>query len=284
MHLKFYRSLHKPIEYEFPEWFSSAVRDAGDTLDIGDATEFSSEPEADIAVLWGLSGITRDVIDAYRAAGKRTLMLDKAAIRRKSRSRHYRVLLDGGTALPYLMRKRRPSDRWEAMDIEVKPWRKHGSHIIYADNSQKVHDYWRLAHVNEMARSTIAQIVAAMPGRGIVYRPKPQDIEFQPIEGSRLSVRPERIESILNGAHCLVTYTSHCSIDALIAGVPVICLGPNPAEPLAGSSLEQILNPPVPSDQDRNQFFCNLAYCQWSRDELASGEAWAFIKGELATT
>jgi hypothetical protein len=256
------------------------VRAAGDTLEIGDCQDFDGKPEGDMAILWGLSAQTRDVIAAYRAAGKRTLMLDKAAIRKKGRSRHYRVLLDGGTSLS-LTQKRRPSDRWEAMDIGLQPWSKKGEAVVYATNSQLVHDFWRLTPVEDLAAETVGEIASRAPGREIVYRPKPQNIEFKPIEGARLSLKPERIEDILRGAHCLVTHTSHCSIDALIAGVPVICLGPNPAQQLAGRSLELLTDPPIPDDRARHQFFCNLAYCQWSREEIESGEMWAFIKGEL---
>lgn len=283
MHLRFYHSLHKQIEYDFLKWFGTAAANAGDVLESGDCADAGAEL-ADVGIFWGLSDLTRDVVEAYRAAGRRTLMLDKAAIRKKSKSRHYRVLIDGGTALAYLMRKKRPADRWEAMQIRLKPWRKQGERIIYANNSQRVHDFWRLGNPRDMAIETLDAIKAAMPDHEIIFRPKPHAIDQYRIEGMRNSVPPEKIEDLLKGAHCLVTHTSHCSVDALIAGVPVICLGPNPAQPLAGDSLDRIVNPPMPRDAARYQFFCNLAYCQWSQDELASGEALEFIKGEMAAT
>lgn len=284
MDFKFYRTLEKDLEHDFRALAESGISSLGDFFEIGFASDFDGKPDADVALFWGVNGQTREIVDAYRAAGKRTLIFDKGAIRTRNRSDYNKVFLDGGTALAYLMRIDRPPDRWDKLEIELKPWRKSSGHIIYANNSQKVHDYWRLGQADDLSESVINDLRRIAPSREIVFRPKPRALDFREIEGVRLSLRPETIEDALDGAHCLVTYTSHCSVNALIAGVPAICLGPNPGKPLAGKYLEQALQPYFPAPAKRYQYFCNLAYAQWTDDEIKSGAAFEFLKAEMAAT
>jgi hypothetical protein len=284
MHFKFFHTLEKDLEHEFRALMVSGISAVGDKVEIGFASDFSGKPESDVALFWGVNGPTREIIDVYRAVGKRTLVFDKGAIRTRNRSDYNKVFLDGGTALAYLMRVDRLSDRWEKLGISLKPFKKSSGHIIYANNSQKVHDYWRLGSADQMAESIIGKLKRIAPTREVVFRPKPRALDFREIEGVRLSLRPDTIEDALDGAHCLVTYTSHCSINALIAGVPVICLGPNPGRPLAGKYLEQALQPHTPGDRERWQFFCNLAYAQWTDEEIRNGAVWEFLKSEMRAT
>ena len=92
------------------------------------------------------------------------------------------------------------------------------------------------------------------------------------------------IEDWLKNAHCLVTYGSCTSVNALLAGVPAICLGPNPARPVCSRSLDDIENPPFPRERKLRIWLNNLAWCQWSAKEFRSGEAWDFLERELAAT
>lgn len=258
----------------------------GDRLEAVPAQDFRDADLADVAVMVGLRAHTREVVDAYRAAGRRTIVLDKGAIRVRNASDYVRVYLDGGSSLAYLMRERRPPDRWEALQIDAaRPRRTSRSHhVLYANNSQKVHDYWRLGSADELTERTFALMRRMAPRRPMVFRPKPRAMDFREVEDVRTSVKPETIEDALENCHVLVTYTSHCSVNAVLAGVPVVALGPNPAAPIAGKYLEQILDPPVPDEAARDQWLFNMAYAQWTEDELASGEAWEFIRGEIEAT
>ena len=79
------------------------------------------------------------------------------------------------------------------------------------------------------------------------------------------------------GCWALVTHHSNAAVDALAAGIPVFCED-GAASLLSMPRLADIENPPLP--EGRAQFFADLAYCQWSVPEMASGACWDYLIGE----
>lgn len=239
--------------------------------------------EADIGAVFGLKGRSREVLAAYRAEGRHTIMFDKALIRvPRSPHKHLRVCIDGDSPLPYLMRQNRSGERWEALKLKPSPQRKSGpiDSIVLALSSQKYCTFHGLGDATDYAAG-LARQCRSQSRRPIIYRPKPSWHDFKPIEGTRLSRPPEYLPSILETAHVLVTHGSSAAVDAIIQGVPAIALGECAASPVAGKSVEDVRDPPFPSDDQREQWLANLAWCQWSVRELQSGEAWAFLRREV---
>jgi hypothetical protein len=70
-------------------------------------------------------------------------------------------------------------------------------------------------------------------------------------------------------------------VDAIIAGVPVIITGDGIAKPLGRATLKYINDLYYPTDTERYQFLCDLAYIQWNLDELRNGLAWSHIKPQI---
>lgn len=239
----------------------------------------------DIAVAYGCKGETRRLLDAYRSIGKRVLLLDKGAIRFRNQSKYNRIFIDDGTPLKYMMRVDRGRARSRRFMGKIgEPCFDPDGPIIYANNSQKVHDFWGLGDCNEYSRKVIDGIRAVDPKREIIYRPKRSSDSFQDIEGTTRRDREEQIEDVLEGASCLVTYASCAAINALMMGVPAICLGRNPASPVCPDTLDALTNPRFPGRKKFRRWFDNLAWCQWTCEEMANGEAWRFIEGELEAT
>lgn len=287
MQVRFYH--HGKTEYEQPylEQMTAGLLAHGHQIEVVAATSWRDCGElADVAAFVGVRGVTREIIQSYRDAGRRSVVLDKGAIRRSNVSDYRRVYLDGGSCLAYLMRVKRPSDRWDRLGIEIEDrvgdFRR--APIVYANNSQKVHDYWQLGDGQALAEQVIGKLRRIAPSRKIIFRPKPRALDFAEIDGATLSLKPDTIEDAIAGAACLVTYTSHCSVNAVIAGVPVVALGPNPATPIAGKFLEQAVRPPHLPHKKRAQWLYNLAYAQWTPEEIAAGAMWEFICGEMAAT
>lgn len=292
MRLTFYH-YNNPVEPPYIEDFIQGAKEHGDVVAVCHADNFTQVPvDSDVALFVGIKGKTREIVDAYRAAGKRIVIFDKGAIRTRNRSTHRKIFLDGGTALAYLNRvPRRPSDRWKQLGIELAPFQlpEPGAPIIYANNSQKVHDYWGLGSAADLAEYVVETLHRLAPTRTIIFRPKPRALDFREIDNVVLSLKPDTIEDALcssqyGRAHCLVTHASHCSVNALIAGIPVVALSPNPAKSLAGRYIEQALKPPVPTSAERLAFFENLAYTQWTPEEFQNGLMWDFIKREMSLT
>jgi hypothetical protein len=83
----------------------------------------------------------------------------------------------------------------------------------------------------------------------------------------------------LKEAYAVVAYSSGLSIDAVAEGVPVIaCDEGNFAWQVAEKRLENINDMKLASEQQVYQWLANLAYMQWSPEEMLSGECWRHLK------
>lgn len=148
----------------------------------------------------------------------------------------------------------RPSDRWDELrkefGLEVKPWRA-GNHILVTLSAPAT--YWFFG-VDDWPQRIEKEIRK--------YTDRPIKIR------QREEKRP--LAEDLKDAHCLVTYASNSSVDALRAGVPVFTLGPSIARPMSGD-LSKIETPLYP--ENREDFFRHMSYCQFTVQEFRSGFA-----------
>lgn len=282
MNAVFYASLEKVREQSLAQAFADGLRPYDATAEVKGNFD-QVDPEADVAAVFAIKGRARNVLDAYRAAGKHTILFDKALIRSAGVShRYFRVCLDADSPHRYIMRVKRPAHRWEALGVDVEPRKSvgPGGAVVLALSSQKYCDFHGLGDATEYARGLVADIRKRVPGREIVYRPKPSWNAFRPIVGTRLSRPPETMADLLPRAHVVVTHGASAAIDAVIAGVPAITLGECAATPVSGK-LKHIAEPTFPIEERRMEWLANLAWCQWSLSEIRSGEMWAFIQREI---
>ena len=172
--------------------------------------------------------------------------------------------------------KNSKSDRFENLKIKVKPWRKKGNHILIvgqnmADASLFGLDFtlWTINTINHIRKFT---------NRKIIFRDHPENKKQMKkiISGlSYLNVDYSiggLIQEDLAKAHCTVSYTSGSSIDSILEGVPVITNSEyNFVWPISSHSLEDIENPKC---GQREQLLYDLAYAQWSVEEIKEGKPW----------
>jgi hypothetical protein len=86
-------------------------------------------------------------------------------------------------------------------------------------------------------------------------------------------------ENQLQNAYCVVAYTSGLSIDAALQGIPVIaCDEGNFAWNIGERKLANVENMQLATEPQVQQWLNNLAYCQWTPEEMESGECWAHLK------
>lgn len=222
--------------------------------------------DADAAGCYGVRASTRIILDAYRRAGKRTLMFDKGYW---GRGVYTRVAVDAWQPTKYLKRGC-PRDRLDKTGLVIKPWsRNRDSYIIYAATTQTWHDFYDLGP----ARALDELIVSLLCWKSlyVAYRPRPAYAKKHPelcgpIAGAELSTLA--LDEDLARCETLVTLGSNIAIDALAAGVTVRVLGDHPCQ-----AFHQF--------GTREEFFSDLAHCQWTLDEYHSGEAWADIKSVM---
>ena len=146
-----------------------------------------------------------------------------------------------------------------------------GKNILICPPSQKAMKFWGL-DVDQWLESTVG-IIETHSDRPIVIRKKGPRSE-------RISTDTMQM-ALSQDVHCMVTFNSIAAVESLIYGKPVFAMGPNAAQPLANSDLTQIENPFMPDyDQVRN-LCCNLAYHQFTVEEMRSGKAWAMLNGKV---
>jgi len=242
--------------------------------------------DADIAVTIAVKGPTKQIMEEYRAAGKHVIYIDKGYYRINSGDpdnplSHWRVAVDAYQPLAYFQDIPRPPDRWDMLSRTIHKRRNEGNDIVFAGSSEKYHRLHELPHPTEYAKMIINQIRIQRPTSRIIYRPKPSWKAATEIEGTTFSGGKRKLIMELAEACALVTHGSNAALDSLMFGVPVLVLGKGIASPLSMRRMEDLRTPWIPKRRTIQQWGQDVAYCQWTLDEMRSGEAWATIKERL---
>lgn len=148
--------------------------------------------------------------------------------------------------------------RFAALDIEVKPWRNGGKHVLICPQSNSFMRFpvgYRGDWVNDVSRE-----IAFVSNRPICIRP------WQRNKGEQA----RSLLADLVDAHCVVVWSSAAAITAALNGVPVIVQGQSAASAISGSVLE-LEKLPQP---DRTSWLGVLADNQWTLTEMTKGIAW----------
>ena len=280
MHLIFYGSLHKRREKAICIALSEGAARHGDKIEGRPRSTYKGpvDMKADGAIAFGVK-TGREFFDRHLKRGQSTLLIDKGYVARAS---HYRIVADG-TAETWFGLDNMPDDRWKALGIELRQRKRHGADrpIIIAGSSAKYHRFAGIKEPNAWAKKIVKDIHKSEPERKIIYRPKPSWHEAQDIKGAHFSRAPQKLEEILPGAEYLITHGSAAAADAIIEGVRAICLGDSIARPVSCHEIVRSKAVKFPAEKDRRAWAARLAYCQWTLEEMRSGEAWDHIRGRL---
>lgn len=149
-------------------------------------------------------------------------------------------------------------DRFRRFIMPIRPWRRHGQHIVICAQSQSHYDRhgvpnWVADTCRELAKHT---------DRPMIVREK---------RGNAV------LEHHLSHAWAVVAHTSNAAVDAVIAGVPAFVTAPCAASRVAKSSLAEIERPLYAPDRD--EWAGVLAASQWTMHEIATGAAWRKLQG-----
>lgn len=267
----------KDLDSDLVQAFIEGCGARGETAKVYSA-DYPDSPECDAVVIFGVKG--RERFEQYRAAGVNTIYLDKGYVRRSikhpiKRMEFWRVAVNAHHPTAYLDDMKSPRDRWDALGIKAQDWRA-GREVVFAGSSEKFHEFHGLADPTSYARKVV-QLIEQRTRRHIIYRPKPSWDGAVPIHGAEFS-NEGKIRHLLNTAHALVTYGSNACFEAVVLGVPCIILGDAVARPISSTSIDDIEAPRRATDEERIQWLSDIAYCQWTPHEFASGDAWTHLR------
>lgn len=268
--------------------FCHGVRSLGDECRRESTAEYQlPDPETDVAVVFGVKGQSRRIMDDHTTLGLPTVYIDKGYLQktasvsnRLSRAFYYKVSV-GFQPLDHLAPE--CSDRWDAIapfwGPEIEPWRTDGDHVLWLGPSQKYCDFHGLGDANEYSTRVIERI-RRTTSRQVVYRPKHSWNAAVPVDGTVFS-RSKKVTSDLAGAWAAVTHGSNSSVLAIVHGIPVVTLGPAITRPLASRSVEALPAIGCPTDERRMQWLHTICYWQWSIAEIHDGATWRHLRRHL---
>lgn len=251
------------------------AKTAGDTVDVFYDYDYSPGHmyNYDTAMLWGFVTTCQNIMKGYREAGKVAVYLDLAYWKR---DRHYKVSVNDRHPTAYFQKVAHGDLRRKRFGLEPKMYNSGQSAILLAGMSEKA--AWVIGEaMGAWEQKTIAAL-RQHTGRQIIYRPKRHDAPA--LAGTEFcNPRITPLESVLEKSFAVVTHHSNVAVDGLIAGVPAF-VEEGAAAPMALTDFSKIETPYFPNGHDREQWLNDLAYCQWSVDELKSGTCWAHLKQE----
>jgi hypothetical protein len=233
---------------------------------------------ADVAVVFGVfkrkvkSSYPRGaVIAKHKEAGSTLVILETGYVNRGDGwGNHFSAGLNGLNGRADFRNKNSPADRFEKLGVDVVPWKSSGEHILLCGQVP-----WDASVDHIEIYPWLIGVVAKlqeMTTRKIVFRPHPLG-PVAPIGGTEYSKR--YLHEDLAHAHACVTFNSNSAVEAAIAGVPVFAFDAGSmALPVANTDLSDIETPKTP---DRAQWLNDLAYTQWTPEEMRSGATWAHL-------
>lgn len=155
--------------------------------------------------------------------------------------------------------------RWRRLGLEIAPWRSGGTHILICPQSAAF-----MEHVIGANRDWVMRTVDTI--RAISDRP----IRIRSWNANKGEIG-KTLGDDLADAHVLVTWSSAAAVNAVLAGVPVVCLGQCAAEPMS-TPLLGIETPQRPDG--REEWAAVLADNEFTMDELRNGTAWRHLTKE----
>lgn len=244
--------------------------------------------QADVAVFYGLEGNTPRIFRDYQREA-RAAYIDLGywgRVRPDNKwEGFHKISINDRHPTAYFQRVAHGAERIEKFNLRLAPWNtsarfpEEGGHkpILLAGMGDKgaaaegfepeEWERWAIGKIREVTK------------RIIIYRPKPSWKMARPIKGQSIlySSPKDPIEEVLPQCHAVVTHHSNAAIDGLIMGIPCFVVK-GAAVPMGSTDIKQIEDPVRPDG--REQWLNDLAYTQWSVDEMRSGAAWQGLKEE----
>lgn len=255
---------------------AEGVRKSGDAVQICSSDGFRA-PCSDVAVFYGFDGSLQRVFRAYREAGRPAVYVDLGYWGRVEGGKfagYHKVSVNGRHPTAYFQSRRHDDRRFSKFRLTIEGWRA-GRSILLAGTSEKgaLVDGFK---AEEWERQAIA-LLRQHTDRPIIYRPKPSWTGARPIEGAVFAHSMEDVALALNDCHAVVTHHSNVAVDGLIRGIPAFCID-GVATPLALSDLSLVESPK--REGDRHRWACDIAYCQFTVEEMRAGVVWRHLKSE----
>jgi hypothetical protein len=250
--------------------FASGVRATGGTVVYNDIN-------SDVAVIWsvlwnGRMASNKKIWDLYRSQNKSIIVLEIGGIKR---STTWKVGINGINGEANFGPKGNGPDRANLLNLKLEPWRSNGRDIIICGQHDKSNQWRKMPPMADWIVSTIDEI-RKHTARPIIVRPHPRcglmlNHTFEQVTIQRphhLLNTYDDFDFDFHNAWAVVNWSSNPATQAVIGGVPVFVGPESLALDVGNKDLATINTPLMPN---RQQWLNDLAYTEWTTEEISSG-------------
>lgn len=233
--------------------------------------------ESDYAVFYGLSCGLAKIFADYKEQAT-AIYIDLGYWHRRIRTRYdgyHKVVVNSRHPTAYFQNCHHKTRRFRELGLIIRPWQKpNNGKILIASMSEKAAIAEGLAPFawERQALSTVLE----RTNKQVVYRPKPNCPRARPLPGSHFDKKTS-LDTVLKACHAVVTRQSNTAVDALLRGVPVFCEH-GVASVMGYNDLAMIESPRYP--EDRQRWAEDIAWCQFTTAEIATGLPFSHLKNE----
>lgn len=208
---------------------------------------------ADPNVIWGFGNGNLEKAKHWRQQGSSWLYTDMPYWNRwngLNQDTCYWRIIENGIHPTTLID--RPSDRFMKNPVTLSPWRTSGSHVLVCPSSWAIDNFIGEENWAERTVESLSKITD-----------RPIKIRNKICAGQGIPIQWD-----LKDAWVVITSSSIAAIDAIVAGIPVICHEINPVSSISSTSLTELESPLM---GDRERLLNSLAYLQYTQSEIESG-------------
>ena len=162
-----------------------------------------------------------------------------------------------------------PRDRWNALvkqdpRLEWTGWKNHNKKILLVLPNPKACRYYNLDYDTWVAETT---------EKIKTYSNLPIEVRVKGARSYR-NLEYSIYDAFDSGVYATVAMNSIAALESVLYGIPAFVTVPCAASPLASMDLKQLANPYRPSEETIKKQCYNIAYGQFTQDELLNGTAW----------
>ena len=235
--------------------------------------------DADTAVIWsmlwqGRMSSNRRIWEKYRKQNKPVIVLEIGAL---DRGNLWKVGVNGVNGLGYFGPTGMDNTRRKKLGINPNPWKKKNEIVICTQHASSCQwekmipiDQWVTNVVKELRNHTDRPIKIRTHPR----YPIRMNLTLQKviIENARSVVGISdsiNFKNSISDAWAVINWNSNPGVISALHGVPVFVSTESLAAPVGNLNFGEIENPITP---DREQWANDLAYTEWTVDEIRRGE------------
>ena len=164
-----------------------------------------------------------------------------------------------------------PTDRWRPHIKRMEPWRTDAGDYILIMGQVAGDASIQDVDINEWYRDVYAEAKSAF-NLPIYFRPHP--LSRREVPFPNINLLSGDLKTSISNAHLVVTYNSNSGVDSILAGVPTVAYDKGSmARGVAMHEIESVTVMP-----GRQQWANDLAYCQWTMDEIKDGITWDHLR------